>query len=92
MISQTIGFIGAGQMAQALAKGFLRAGLVQGEQLVAHDPLPATAERFAADVPGSRIATSNADVVAALRSAEPAFTYELPSGGQGPVSWLDTTR
>ena len=62
MISQTIGFIGAGQMAQALAKGFLRAGLVQGEQLVAHDPLPATAERFAADVPGSRIATSNADV------------------------------
>lgn len=37
-------------------------------------------------------ATSNADVLAALRSAEPGFTYELPSGGQGPVSWLDTTR
>lgn len=63
-ISQTIGFIGAGQMAQALAKGFVQTGLVQGKQLVAFDPVAETAERFAAEIAGAQIAASNADVAA----------------------------
>lgn len=41
---------------------------------------------------GSGCATSNADVVAAISSVEPGFRYELPAGGDRPVSWLDTTR
>jgi len=41
---------------------------------------------------GSGRPTSNADVLAAIASAEPAFRFELPTGGKGPVTWLDTTR
>lgn len=59
MIQQKIGFIGAGQMAQALAKGFVRAGLVGADQLVAFDPVKASADRFAAEVGGARLAASN---------------------------------
>ncbi|TWT86848.1 Pyrroline-5-carboxylate reductase [Pseudobythopirellula maris] len=38
MPQQTIGFIGAGRMAQALAKGFVSAGLVGADGLRASDP------------------------------------------------------
>ncbi|MDQ2585177.1 NAD-dependent epimerase/dehydratase family protein [Saccharothrix yanglingensis] len=37
-------------------------------------------------------ATSNADVVAAINSAEPGFRCELPPAGDRPVSWLDIAR
>lgn len=37
-------------------------------------------------------ATSNAEVLAALRSVEPGFRFELPSAGERPQSWLDITR
>jgi UDP-glucose 4-epimerase len=37
-------------------------------------------------------ATSNADVIAAIASAEPGFEVELPSAEAGPASWLDITR
>ncbi|MFY1623611.1 NAD-dependent epimerase/dehydratase family protein [Micromonospora sp. WMMD735] len=37
-------------------------------------------------------ATSNADVITAIRSVEPGFRCELPSGGDRPVSWLDIAR
>ncbi|MFG1996391.1 NAD-dependent epimerase/dehydratase family protein [Actinoplanes sp. NPDC048988] len=37
-------------------------------------------------------ATSNADVITAIRSVEPEFRCDLPSGGNRPVSWLDITR
>lgn len=37
-------------------------------------------------------ATSNADVIAALRSVEPGFRCELPSAGDRPQTWLDITR
>ncbi len=36
--------------------------------------------------------TSNADVLAAIRSLEPDFTFELPSTDAGPTSWQDITR
>jgi len=42
-----IGFLGAGKMATALARGWLQARLVQVEQLSASDPLPAALEAFA---------------------------------------------
>jgi UDP-glucose 4-epimerase len=41
---------------------------------------------------GSGHPTSNSDVLAAITSAEPGFSADLPSAPAGPVSWLDTTR
>jgi pyrroline-5-carboxylate reductase len=39
MLKQTIGFIGAGQMARALAQGFVAAGLLADKQIIAADPI-----------------------------------------------------
>ena len=63
-----IGFVGAGQMATALANGFLRAGLISADRLLACDALPAAVERFAKatgarTVPSNAEATQQADVV-----------------------------
>ena len=63
MAEMTVGFIGAGQMAQALARGFVSAGLVQAERVVAFDPVVEAANRFTEVVPGSRIEASNGAVV-----------------------------
>ena len=40
----SIGFIGAGKMAAAMAKGFVNSGLVKPNNLIASDPLPAGRE------------------------------------------------
>ncbi|MEO3748182.1 hypothetical protein [Plantactinospora sp. B5E13] len=37
-------------------------------------------------------ATSNAEVITAIRSVEPGFRFELPSAGARPRAWLDITR
>jgi len=57
-----IGFLGAGKMATALAKGFIRAGLVSADQVLASDPSE-TACRSFAEATGSRTTKSNLDVV-----------------------------
>src|SRR5579871_1823862 len=44
-----VGFLGAGRMATALARGWLAAGLVRAEQVRASDPSPAARESFAAE-------------------------------------------
>lgn len=58
----TIGFLGAGKMATALAGGFVRAGLVTGRQIIASDPVPAARTAFAKAV-RTTTTTSNAEVV-----------------------------
>jgi pyrroline-5-carboxylate reductase len=65
-MSVPIGFLGAGQMATALAKGWTAAGLLDRTSSVASDPLPAAWTRFAADT-GLRVVDSNAAVLAACR-------------------------
>jgi len=60
----TIGFIGAGKMATALAKGFLRAGLVSAEDLIASDSSAAARGAFEKET-GARTAEENAAVVQA---------------------------
>ena len=60
----TIGFVGAGQMATALAKGLVRAGLVRPEGLVASDVSVAARERFAQETQG-RVLGANREVAAA---------------------------
>ncbi len=63
MLTQTIGFIGAGQMARALARGFQAAGLVPGERIVACDPVAEAGQAFVKAVRGAALATSNIEVV-----------------------------
>ncbi len=65
MVKQNIGFVGAGQMASALAAGFVRKRLVDGGQITAADPTPAAAEAFQRAVPGARILSDNAAVAKA---------------------------
>src|SRR5258708_21859437 len=57
----SIGFLGAGRMATALAKGFVRAGLVTPKQIIASDPVEAAVEAFAKEV-GAKTTSFNQDV------------------------------
>ncbi len=57
----TIGFLGAGKMATALAKGFLRAGLVTPRQIQASDPSEAACAAFAKET-GAKTTAFNPDV------------------------------
>ncbi|MEX0819648.1 MAG: pyrroline-5-carboxylate reductase [Pirellulaceae bacterium] len=59
----TIGFVGAGQMARALARGFVAAELVRADSVIAYDPVAEAASQFAELVPGSHIANSNQALV-----------------------------
>lgn len=56
MLSQTIGFVGAGQMARAMAQGFVRAGLLAEKQIAAADPVPAALDEFRRLLPGATTA------------------------------------
>ncbi|MCX6922607.1 MAG: NAD(P)-binding domain-containing protein, partial [Verrucomicrobia bacterium] len=58
----TIGFLGAGKMASALARGFIGAGLVTARQVTASDPSAAARATFSKEV-GAKITSSNLDVV-----------------------------
>src|SRR5882724_79542 len=57
----TIGFLGAGKMATALARGFIRAGLARAKQLIASDVSEAARTAFAQET-GARTAGSNREV------------------------------
>ena len=57
----TIGFLGAGKMATALAKGFVQAGLVPARQVIASDPSATARATFAKEV-GARTSASNTEV------------------------------
>jgi pyrroline-5-carboxylate reductase len=58
----TLGFLGTGKMATALARGFLRAGLVTPKQVFGSDPVPAARTAFGKET-GARILTDNLKVV-----------------------------
>src|SRR5262245_37424880 len=45
-----IGFLGAGRMATALAKGFLQAGLLRAQDLLASDPVEGARQGFTKEV------------------------------------------
>jgi pyrroline-5-carboxylate reductase len=60
----TIGFLGAGRMATALARGWLEAKLVTSERVLASDPLPQARESFRTET-GLRTTADNRRVVAA---------------------------
>ena len=58
----TIGFLGAGKMATALAKGFIQAKLVTTHEVMASDPVEAARAAFAREV-GAKTTGFNPDVV-----------------------------
>ncbi len=64
MSSHSIGFIGAGQMATALAKGLIQAGLASPDRLLASDPAADARERFARAT-GARAVADNLEVATA---------------------------
>ena len=64
MVERRIGFIGAGQMATALAKGFTRAGLVAANHVTASDPVADARQRFGHET-GAKISADNLQVAAA---------------------------
>ena len=57
-----VGFLGAGKMATAMAKGFLRAGLVSQSQLIASDVADGARQAFEHQL-GARATEDNAEVV-----------------------------
>jgi pyrroline-5-carboxylate reductase len=63
MLNQSIGFIGAGQMARALAGGFVSGGLIAADRVLAADPSPAAMSAFLEALPGARGAADNASIV-----------------------------
>ncbi len=58
--SLKIGFLGAGKMATALAKGFVRAEIVFPREICAADPIAAAQEHFNAET-GATVVASNSD-------------------------------
>lgn len=73
--ARTIGFIGAGQMAGALAHGFLQGGKLSADRVFATDPSSTATERFQAKIPGCQFAVDNR---ALLESAEVIFLAVKP--------------
>ena len=58
----TIGFLGAGKMATALARGFIQTKLTGVDQIIASDPVEAARSAFTREV-GAKGTSSNIEVV-----------------------------
>ncbi len=65
MASERIGFIGAGQMARAIAQGLVRADMIRREQIFASDPDAQARVAFEERVPGANVGAENLEVVSA---------------------------
>ena len=64
MAQLKIGFLGAGKMATALARGFINAKLVKANQLIAADPYDAARKHFTAET-GAKTVGVNVDAAKA---------------------------
>lgn len=63
MRSIVVGFVGAGQMATALAAGICEAGMLSGSQIRALDPSPQASAAFQQRVPGCTLARNLEELV-----------------------------
>jgi pyrroline-5-carboxylate reductase len=64
MSNVRLGFVGAGKMASALARGFIEAKLATADSIAAFDPIAASGEAFQ-KITGAKLLESNKAVVAA---------------------------
>ncbi len=89
MLEQRIGMIGAGQMATALAQGFVKAGLTSADRLLASDPDETARQRFTQAV-GAPTTADNAAVAAKSNvlflAVKPQQLSGVANGLRGKVS------
>jgi pyrroline-5-carboxylate reductase len=89
MLQQRIGLIGAGQMATALAQGFIKAGLTTAEKILASDVDEGARQRFAGAV-AARTTADNALVAAQsdviFLAVKPQQMAQVASGLRGKLS------
>jgi pyrroline-5-carboxylate reductase len=64
MLATKIGLMGAGRMATALARGFVKAGVVPAKSILASDPSAEARAAFSEAVPGALVAADNTKRVA----------------------------
>jgi len=81
-----VGFIGAGQMATALARGFIQANVLSADQIVACDPSADACSKFAEQT-GGKIVPANALV---LRDSTLIFLAVKPQAIASVVAELKT--
>jgi pyrroline-5-carboxylate reductase len=80
--SHSIGFLGAGKMATALARGFIKAGLARPDQIVASDVHEPARSAFARDT-GARATTTNLEV---MQNASVLFLAVKPACVDGVLA------
>jgi pyrroline-5-carboxylate reductase len=82
----SLGFIGAGKMATALAAGFIRAGIVSANHLLASDPSQSARASFAEET-AAKVTDSNTEVFRFARvvvlAVKPAQVREVLSAVRG---------
>lgn len=86
MLAETVGLIGGGQMARALATGWVRAGLLKPGQLVVHDPSPAAIAQIKTDISGIQVVNDNATVLKTAKIVIVAVKPQVLAGALGPLS------
>ena len=79
-LEKRVGFIGAGQMAEALARGFISKGVVKASDMVATDPVAARRDVFESF--SVKPVTSNAEVHIACHVPGPC------AGRKNVFTWL----
>ena len=78
-----VGFLGAGRMASALARGWIAAGLTTADRVLASDPVPAARDAFCGGgslraIPDNREVVAHGDL---LVSGRQAAEHEGVDGG-----------
>jgi pyrroline-5-carboxylate reductase len=85
----TLGFIGSGKMASALAGGFVRTNLVTAKDILASDPSEAARAAFTSST-GARTTGSNMEVADFARvvflAVKPAQVRDVLSGAKGHIA------
>ena len=88
MAQLKIGFLGAGKMATALARGFINAKLVKADQLFAADPFDAARKHFAAET-GAKTAADNLEIARAAKVLNLASNPDLVASALAEISCID---
>ena len=83
---RSLALVGGGRMAQALAAGFCRAGLVTAAEITAFDPVAEARERLAARVPGVRFAATGAEAACAARLVVLAVKPQQAAAACGEIA------